>query len=146
MALPMLTAAATAAELARRTGITQVDVRHVLDELKNLTVDELTNGNRFRVVGLVQLEPKIRPARAARMGRNPRTGEDVQIEAKPADVVVRARVLKDAQQAHPSLGKLSKALGVPKPSTKVPPKSEAVREAPVKPQKKKLRAKAKSKH
>jgi len=137
----MLTAAGLASALAEETGITQTDVRHMLDELKNLTLRELADGHRVKLVGLVQLEPKIRPARKARMGRNPRTGEQVEISAKPAESVVRARVLAEAKGAAPSVRKLSEALGVPDPGTKVPKDDPAPRKA-----KKKVRAKAKNKH
>jgi DNA-binding protein HU-beta len=110
MALPMLTATEMASELAERTGVSKTDVRHVLDELHNVVIEQLGFCQRVKIANIVQLEPKIKAKRKARIGRNPATGEDVKIAAKPAEAVVRARVLKPGKDAAPSLPKLRRAL------------------------------------
>lgn len=106
MALPMMTATQIASSIAENTGVSKTDVRHVLDDLRDLALSEIESCNRFRLVGLVQLEPKVKPARKARMGRNPATGEDVKIAAKPAQAVVKARLLAEAKNVDLSLSKL----------------------------------------
>lgn len=116
MALPMMSATEVARAIAENTGVTQTDVKHVLDDLKDLILSELEDAHRFKIAGVVQLEPKVRPARKARMGRNPATGESIPIAAKPADAVVRARVLTEAKQAVPSVGRLRNALSASKPA------------------------------
>jgi DNA-binding protein HU-beta len=110
MALPMLTASEMAAEIADRSGISKTDVRHVLDTLHDVVLEQLGFCQRVKIANVVQLEPKEKKKRKARMGRNPATGEAVKISAKPASVVVKARVLKDAKEAAPSLNKLKRAL------------------------------------
>lgn len=135
MPLPMMTVAQVAASIAENTGISKTDVRHVLDDLRDLVLSELEECHRFKLLNLVQLEPKVKPARKARMGRNPQTGEDVQISAKPAEAVVRARVLTEAKSAAPSLQRLrsrlsasqkpSKAKPAPKSKPKAKPKAKA---------------------
>lgn len=40
-----------------------------------------------------KFENKMQPKRAARMGRNPATGEEIKIAAKPASLKMKARVL-----------------------------------------------------
>jgi len=143
MALPMMSAAEAARELADKSGITQTDVRHVLDELHDLAIRELEQGNRFKLAGLVQLEPKVRPARKARVGRNPATGEDVQIAAKAAETVIRARLLADARQVSLSVKKLSARIEEHKPALRA--NSRPARPVQARVKKKKVKAKAKSK-
>jgi nucleoid DNA-binding protein len=93
------------------TGYSKSDVRHVLNSLDGIVIELLTSCEKVKVGQLVQLEAKVKPATKARMGRNPRTGDPVKISAKPAGVVVRARVLKKAKEATPSLAKLRKVVG-----------------------------------
>jgi len=147
MALPMKTATQVTADLAERTGITQTDIRHMLDELHALVLSELKSGNRFKLVGLVQLEPKVRPARAARMGRNPATGESVKIAAKPAETVIRARLLAEVRNVPLGVKKLSERIEEYKPAPRERPwlaqKAQVKKSKPVK--KVKARAKAKNK-
>jgi DNA-binding protein HU-beta len=138
MALPMMTATQTASALAEKTGISRTDVRHVLDELHNLILAELGECNRFKLVGLVQLEPKVMPARKARMGRNPATGAAVQIAAKPATAAVKARVLAEAKNVALDVKQLSAQIENHKAAPRARPK-------PVVKVKKKVRAKAKNK-
>jgi nucleoid DNA-binding protein len=52
------------------------------------------NAQKVRIGGLVRLTVRAEPAqkaRRARKGRNPTTGEEITIAAKPASVDVRAR-------------------------------------------------------
>ena len=57
----------------------QADVEAVLQALKDVTAQELTAGGEVPLPGLGKLKTKDR---AARMGRNPRTGEAVTIPAR----------------------------------------------------------------
>lgn len=118
MALPMMTVAQVAKSIAENTGISVTDVRHVMDDLKDLTLAELEDCKRFKLLGIVQLEPKMKPARKKRMGRNPATGEELEIAAKPAEAVIRARVLAEAKTATPALTSLRKALSASAPKPK----------------------------
>jgi nucleoid DNA-binding protein len=52
----------------------------------------------------------MKPASKARKGRNPATGEEITIAAKPASVDVRARALARTKAALPSVQKARKVL------------------------------------
>lgn len=92
MALPIVTQSEMIENLSERTGHTKSDCRVFLAAIQDEVVDALEAGSRVKVAG-VQIEPKLKKATKKRMGRNPRTGEEVQIAAKPASVVIKARVL-----------------------------------------------------
>jgi hypothetical protein len=55
--------------------------------------------------GLVQLTVRVKPARKARTGRAPATGELITNVAQPASVDVRARPLSRAKAALPAVQK-----------------------------------------
>ena len=59
---------------------------------------------------LVQLTVKVKPASKARPGRNPATGEAITIKAKPATVDIKARPLRKAKDALPSVQKARRKL------------------------------------
>ena len=58
----------------------------------------------------MQLTVRLKPARKAREGRNPGTGEQITIAAKPASVDLRARPLARAKGALPSVQKARRRL------------------------------------
>lgn len=109
MALPMMKQTELIEELADRTGFPKGEVKHVLSSLEDVVHEVISDCERIKVAG-VTIEPKLRAKRKSRMGRNPRTGEDVKIAAKPASVKVTARVTKPLQEAAPSVNKLQNAL------------------------------------
>ena len=96
-------------EIADRTGFARGEVKHVLATWEEVVLDEIKEGEKVKLGQLAQLVVKIKPATKKRMGRNPRTGEDVVIKAKPASVVLKARVLKKAKDSLPSIQKAKKA-------------------------------------
>ena len=59
---------------------------------------------------LVQLTVRVKPAQKKRQGRNPATGEEITIAAKPASVDLRARPLAKAKTALPSVQKARRRL------------------------------------
>lgn len=77
--------------LSEKTGLTKKQVAGVLDELAALSYKEARNGFTFPGVGkLVVVDRK------ARLGRNPATGETIQI---PAKRVLKFRIAKQAKDA-----------------------------------------------
>lgn len=90
MALPKLTQPELIEELASATGWTNSDVRQFLTALYEVIESNVGEGYRVQVAGIL-VEPKLRKASKARMGRNPQTGEAVKISAKPAKVVLKAK-------------------------------------------------------
>lgn len=109
MALPMATQNEMITELAEQTGYSKSDVRHFLDGLTDFITSEIKACNRVKVAG-IQVEPKLKKATKKRKGRNPQTGEEVMISAKPASVRVAAKVVKPLKDAAPSVKKLTAAL------------------------------------
>lgn len=81
------------AALAEKTGLSKKDVGAVLEHMANMAYSEAKRNGEFTVPGLGKL---VKKQRAARMGRNPATGESIQI---PAKTVVKFRVAKAAKDA-----------------------------------------------
>jgi len=58
----------------------------------------LKRGSKIRIPNLGILQVRTRPARAARKGRNPATGEEIQIKASKASKRVALRVAKTLKE------------------------------------------------
>ena len=86
-----LTKSQVATALAEKVGVTKKESVQFLDELAALAYKNAKNS--FTIPGLGKL---VLVNRAARMGRNPATGEAIQIKAKR---VVKFRVAKAAKDA-----------------------------------------------
>jgi DNA-binding protein HU-beta len=106
-----LTQTQLADEVASRSGHSRADAKRVLEALEQVVLDQIANAEKVKIGGVVQLDVRVRPATKERPGRNPATGEEITIAAKPASVAVKARPLAKAKAAAPSLqkakGKLS---------------------------------------
>jgi nucleoid DNA-binding protein len=97
--------------VADRAGMTKAQAKTVLQALEDVILDEIGNAEKVKIGNLVQLTVRVKPATKARPGRNPATGEEITISAKPASVDVRARVLAKTKGAVPSLAKAQAKLG-----------------------------------
>ena len=97
-----LTQTQLAIAVADRAEIPRAEAKRVLGALEEIVLEELSNAQKVRVVGLVQLTVRVKPAQKKRQGRNPATGEEITIAAKPASVDLRARPLAKAKAALPS--------------------------------------------
>ncbi len=82
-----------AAELADAHELERRDTGALLDGLVEVLVAHLRKGDRLRLAGLGILQVRDSPARA---GRNPATGEQIQIAAKRKIVFRPAKELKEA--------------------------------------------------
>jgi DNA-binding protein HU-beta len=98
-------------EVADRADVSRADVKRVLAALEDVVLEELGNAEKVKIGGLVQLAVRVRPATKARKGRNPATGEEITIAAKPAAVALKARPLAKAKSALPSVQKAKRRLG-----------------------------------
>ncbi len=88
--------------LAEETGMSKKEVTGVLDALAGLAHAHLKQGGsgEFTVPSLgIKLRRVIKPAREARKGINPFTGEEIMIKAKPASRSVKATALKALKDA-----------------------------------------------
>ena len=84
------------AGIAESTGLSKKDVQSVFDALSGMIENELGKKGPgiFTVPGLIKLKVQRKPATKARPGKNPFTGEEIMIKAKPARNVVKATPLK----------------------------------------------------
>ena len=98
------------AAVAERADLSKSDAKRALDALDETVLAELGNAQKVRIGGLVQLTVRVKPATKARKGRNPATGEEITIKAKPASVDVRARPLAKAKASLPSVQKARRRL------------------------------------
>ena len=81
------------AHLAEKTGMSKKDVAGFWDVLVETAYNEVRTSGELMLPGLGKL---VKQHRKARMGRNPATGEEIQI---PAKTVVKFRVAKAAKDA-----------------------------------------------
>lgn len=79
--------------LAEKSGKTRKEIAEMLELIVNTAYSEAKKNGEFTIPGLGKLQKKDR---AARMGRNPATGEQIHIAAK---TVVKFRVAKAAKDA-----------------------------------------------
>jgi DNA-binding protein HU-beta len=89
--------------VAEKAGLSRADAKKAIAALEEVVLDEIGNAEKVKIGGVVQLDVRVRPATEARPGRNPATGEEIMISAKPASVAVKARPLAKAKNAAPSL-------------------------------------------
>jgi nucleoid DNA-binding protein len=85
------------AHVADSTGLAKKDVAAVFDSLSGLIKKNL--GGRaapgmFTIPGLLKMRVVKKPARKARKGVNPFTGEEMMFKAKPASKTVKVVALK----------------------------------------------------
>jgi DNA-binding protein HU-beta len=80
------------ANLASQSGVTQADAGRVLDAFINTVGDTLKAGDSIALVGFGTFQVT---KKAARTGRNPATGKEIQIAAKNAPVFKAGKTLKD---------------------------------------------------
>jgi nucleoid DNA-binding protein len=96
--------------VAERAELSKADAKRALEALDQIVLDELGNAQKVRIGGLVQLTVRVKPAQKSRKGRNPATGEEITIAAKPAAVDLRARPLARAKAALPTVQKARRRL------------------------------------
>ena len=105
-----LTQTQLAAAVADRAGVSRAEAKNVLTALEEVVLAEIGNAEKVKIGNLVQLTVRLKPATKARQGRNPATGQEITISAKPASVDVRARPLAKTKAALPSVQKARKRL------------------------------------
>jgi nucleoid DNA-binding protein len=105
-----LTQTQIVAHLAEETELTRADIKNVITALEELVLSEINNAEKVKIGTLVQFDVKLKPATKSRLGRNPATGEEITIAAKPASVALKARPLAKAKNALPTVQKARKRL------------------------------------
>ena len=86
--------------LAEKTGLTKKEIGTVLDGLTDYIRSQIgkKGPGLFQLPGLLKIKRHLKPKQGARMGRNPKTGEEMQIAAKPARTVVKVLALKNLKE------------------------------------------------
>lgn len=79
--------------IAEQTGLTKVAAAGSLDATIAAITDTLKKGDSVTLVGFGTFEVR---KRAARTGRNPKTGETIEIKAASAPAFKAGKALKDA--------------------------------------------------
>ncbi len=105
-----LTQAQLVTAVADRADMSKADAKRAVEALEEIVLEQLGNAEKVRIGGIVQLTVRVKPATKKRAGRNPATGEEITIAAKPASVDVRARPLAKAKGALPSVQKARRRL------------------------------------
>src|ERR1700749_1985975 len=105
-----LTQAQLVTAVAERADLSKADAKRAVEALEEIVLQELGNAEKVRIGGVVQLTVRVKTATKKRTGRNPATGEEITIAAKPASVDVRARPLAKAKAALPSVQKARRRL------------------------------------
>ena len=81
------------AAVAEKTGMTKKDAERVINATVESITESLVKGDKVQVSGFGIFEVK---AREARVGRNPRTKETIQIPATRLPAFKASKALKDA--------------------------------------------------
>ena len=81
------------AAIAEQAGVSKKDAEKTLKAFTDVVADELKKGGKVQLVGFGTFEVS---ERAAREGRNPQTGETMQIAASKSPKFKAGKALKDA--------------------------------------------------
>lgn len=80
-------------KISENSGLTEKDAEKALKGFTEAITDFLADGEKVQIVGFGTFEVS---ERAARTGRNPKTGEEIQIEAKKVPKFSAGKALKNA--------------------------------------------------
>lgn len=78
--------------VSERSGLSKVDAGKALDAFMEVTKETLASGGEVSLIGFGTFSVT---ERAARTGRNPKTGAEIQIAAKKAPKFKAGKALKD---------------------------------------------------
>ena len=81
------------AEIAGKTGLSKKDAEKALAATIETVIDTINKGDKVQLVGFGSFELKCREAR---MGRNPKTKEAIEIPASRVPVFKAGKAFKDA--------------------------------------------------
>ncbi len=79
-------------KVAERSGMTKKDTEKVVNEVFDVISDQLAEEDKVQLIGFGTFEVR---ERAAREGRNPSTGEVIQIEATKVPAFKAGKALKE---------------------------------------------------
>lgn len=79
-------------EVAEKAVLTKKDAELAVNTTLEILTDTLARGEKVQLIGFGNFEVR---ERAARKGRNPQTGEEIEIEATKTPAFKPAKALKD---------------------------------------------------
>ena len=79
--------------IVEATGLSKKDANAAVDAFAATVCEALSNGDSVGLIGFGTFEAKLRPART---GRNPQTGDPIDIPAKTVPVFKAGKKLRDA--------------------------------------------------
>ena len=82
--------------MSEKSELTKVDTEKALRAFIDTVTEELKNGGKVQLVGFGTFETS---ERAARTGRNPQTGETIEIKASTSPKFKASKALKDIVNA-----------------------------------------------
>ena len=87
-------------EIAENTELSKKQVQAVLDSLNDVIERHVKKRavGEFVLPGLLKIQAVKKPAKKARKGINPFTGEETMFKAKPASIAVKIRPLKKLKE------------------------------------------------
>ena len=109
MALPKLTQVQLADEIAEAGGFSRAEAKRFLEAAFTVVSENISEGYRVEIAG-VTIAPALKAATKKRMGRNPATGEEVEVAAKPASTRVQMKASKKLKGYLPTPKKLKAKL------------------------------------
>ncbi|OYD09723.1 DNA-binding protein [Paludifilum halophilum] len=80
------------AQVAEKTNMTKKDATQAVDGVFDAITEALRSGEKVQLIGFGNFEVR---ERAARKGRNPQTGEEIQIAASKVPAFKPGKALKD---------------------------------------------------
>ena len=80
-------------KVASKSGLTKKDATAAVESLFDTVTETLSEGERVQIIGFGSFEVRDR---AARKGRNPQTGEEIEIPATKVPAFKAGKGLKDA--------------------------------------------------
>ena len=80
-------------KVAEKAELSKKDAEKALSAFTNVIAEALADGNKVQIVGFGTFEVT---ERAARIGRNPKTGESITIEASKSPKFKAGKELRDA--------------------------------------------------
>ncbi|MDP5210717.1 HU family DNA-binding protein [Microbulbifer sp. 2205BS26-8] len=87
-------------QIAENTELSRKQVQSVMDELGDIIEGHIKKRavGEFALPGLLKITTVKKPAKKARKGINPFTGEETMFKAKPASIQVKVRPLKKLKE------------------------------------------------
>lgn len=79
--------------VAEKADLSKKDAAKVVDAVFETIMDSLSNGEKVQIIGFGNFEVR---ERSARKGRNPQTGEEIEIPASKVPAFKAGKALKDA--------------------------------------------------